>query len=37
MGKWGRCMIFGVEVGCTGLDLTRSSAVNISDINVLVS
>jgi hypothetical protein len=24
MGKWGRCMIFGVEVGCTESDRATS-------------
>lgn len=25
MGKWGHCMILGVEVGCTGLDRATSA------------
>ena len=32
MGKWGRCMIFGVEVGCTESDRATSGLVDISGI-----
>jgi len=32
MGKWGHCMIFGVEVGCTKSDRAISWLVNISGI-----
>ena len=32
MGKWGRCMIFGVEVGCTEGDRATSGLVDISGI-----
>jgi|GEM_PF-3196487 hypothetical protein len=32
MGKWGRCMIFGVEVGCTKGDRAASGPIDISGI-----
>ncbi len=32
MGKWGRCMILGVEVGCTESDRATSGLVDISGI-----
>ncbi len=30
--QWGRCMIFGVEVGCTESDQAISGLVDISGI-----
>lgn len=32
MGKWGRCMIFGVEVGCTESDRATTGPIDISGI-----
>ena len=32
MGKWGHCMIFGVEVAGAGVDRATSGLVDISGI-----
>ena len=32
MGKWGRCMILGVEVGCTKGDRATTGPIDISGI-----